>query len=242
MHRSTAMSIAVTCAAATMTSMVSAYPPGFAAPAGVDAAALQPSSPLVDAGLQLQAADFSAANVGLLSNLSAADLGSGANDVWGYVSPSGREYAIVGLQVGTAFVEVTNPTQPCLLTVIPDAASTWSDMATYQQYAYNVNENSGGIQVIDMTQIDGGVVELVRSITTGGLSSAHNIALNPQSGYAYPCGTNVAGGGFMAFDPQPPSAAEHKGNLAGKAVAHIARGGACIIVAHVHVMATSLSP
>jgi hypothetical protein len=31
------------------------------------------------------------------------------NDCWGYTSPSGREYAIMGLERGFGFVEITNP-------------------------------------------------------------------------------------------------------------------------------------
>ena len=31
------------------------------------------------------------------------------NDCWGFVSPSGREYALMGTSSGTAVVEITNP-------------------------------------------------------------------------------------------------------------------------------------
>ncbi len=205
MYKSIVMSIAVTCAAVTMTSRVSAYPPDFTAPAGVDATAILPTSQVVDASLQLQAADFSALNVGQLSNLSVADLGSGANDVWGYTSPSGREYAIVGLHDGTAFVEVTDPTQPCLLTIIPDAGSTWSDMAVYQQYAYNVNETANGLQVFDMTQIDIGLVTLVQEYTDNGIRRAHNVFVNPDSAHAYLCGANSPSNGLVAIDLSDPA-------------------------------------
>jgi choice-of-anchor B domain-containing protein len=205
MYKSIVMSIVVTYVAVTMTSTVSAYPPDFTAPSGVNTTAVLPASQVVDAGLQLQAADFSNLNVNLQSNLSGADLGSGANDVWGYVSPSGREYAIVGLHDGTAFVEVTDPTQPCLLTVILDAGSTWSDMAVYQQYAYNVNESANGLQVIDMTQIDIGLVTLVQEYTDNGIRRAHNVFVNPDSAHAYLCGANAPSNGLVAIDLSDPA-------------------------------------
>ncbi len=162
-----------------------------------------------------KAAVFDALNVELLSQVPVADFPGGAaaaNDVWGYVSGSGREYAIVGLFRGTGFVEVTDPTNPVILGVVSDAASTWSDIAVYGHYAYNVNESAGGMQVIDLSQIDSGVVTLVGSVENG-LATAHNVYANPDSGYVYPCGTNVPQGfGFLAYDlanpanPQPVGA------------------------------------
>ena len=43
-------------------------------------------------------AQFASENVSLYSNVTLAELGSSfAEDCWGYVSPSGREYAIIGV-------------------------------------------------------------------------------------------------------------------------------------------------
>jgi len=129
---------------------------------------------------------------------------SGANDVWGYASPSGREYAIVGLNSATGFVEVTDPFNPVVIETIPDSSFLWSDMRTLGEYAYNVIESSGnGMQILDMSQIDTGVVTLVDTFTGGGFQSAHNIAINTQSGYAYLCGANIAGG-FVVLDLADP--------------------------------------
>jgi hypothetical protein len=42
-----------------------------------------------------------------------------ANDCWGYVSSaSGREYALIGLSLGTGFVEVTDPADAQVVDVI----------------------------------------------------------------------------------------------------------------------------
>lgn len=176
---------------------------GSPAPAEVRSATLRPSDGPERVG-------YNALGVTLLGRVPISDLGSWTNDVWGYVSPQGREYAIVGLQVGTGFVDVTDPSVPEIVAIIPDARSTWSDMAVYQEYAYNVNESGGGMQVINLAQIDEGIVTLVRAVT-GGLGHAHNVFLNPESGYVYPCGTNIASGGFVAYSLADPSDPQYAG-------------------------------
>ena len=82
-----------------------------------------------------QAQQFQAQGVDLLSHLSLTDLGVPAggngNDVWGYVSPSGREYAVVGLYDRCSFVEVTNPAAPVIRAVIPHTGSLWAGLKVY---------------------------------------------------------------------------------------------------------------
>ena len=148
--------------------------------------------------------EFAALDVELLGRVSLAEMSSAAaNDVWAYVSPGGRKYAIVGLEESTAFVDVTNPRSPILVATIPDEVSIWSDMATYKTFAYNVNETGGGMQIIDLSDIDDGVVTLT-GVAAGGMTTAHNVFVNEESGFAYPCGTDVAQG-FEAFDLSNPA-------------------------------------
>lgn len=143
---------------------------------------------------------FGSSNVNFLSRVALTDfpppLPDSANDVWGYVSPSGREYALFGLYNSTAFVEVTNPASPVIVAKIPDANSIWSDIRSYQQHAYNCNESGGGLQTFDLTQIDAGVVTLLGSLTQNGLQTSHTLAVNEESGFLYLCGSNLAPGGF----------------------------------------------
>lgn len=152
--------------------------------------------------------DFSADRVALLSWLSPEDITGitqTANDVWGYVSPSGREYAILGLRFGTAFVEVTDPLAPKIVKTIRGYSSIWRDMAVYDEYAYSVNEGGGGIQVIDLRKIDKGKVKIVDRVEDLGLSTVHNITVDPDSGYAYLSGSNLAEGGLVAVDLSDPA-------------------------------------
>jgi choice-of-anchor B domain-containing protein len=135
------------------------------------------------------------------------------NDCWGYTSPSGREYAIIGLSHGTGFVEVTNPSTASIVAFkarnAQSSSSLWRDIKVYKQYAYSVTEGGGGIQVFDMSQIDQGVVDELASVdATAGTAATHNVALssytdsngNPQA-FLYRCGGGSQGLRIYALEP-----------------------------------------
>jgi choice-of-anchor B domain-containing protein len=153
-------------------------------------------------------AQFDSLNVALRSNLTLADFGQGdanGNDCWGYVSGSGREYALMGLEKGLAIVEITDPVNPVIVGRVNHTASLWGDVKVFGDYCYVVNESGGGMQVIDLSQIDSGIVPLPTVISQGGLSTAHNVALNTDSGYVYTCGAN-GHQGIAAYDLSNPAA------------------------------------
>jgi hypothetical protein len=75
---------------------------------------------------------------------------SAGNDCWGYVSPSGKEYALMCTNRGTAFVEVTDPGDPEILVFHNGPSSTWRDIKVYGEYAYAVSEGGNGIQCFDL--------------------------------------------------------------------------------------------
>lgn len=133
---------------------------------------------------------FASQGVQLRSWLSLSDFGSfsSANDCWGYTSPSGREYAIIGLNSATAFVEITDPDDPQIVAMLSGPNSMWRDIKVYQNFAYSVSEGGNGIQVFSLAQIDSGIVTLVNTVTTGGGVATHNVAINEASGYLYRCG------------------------------------------------------
>jgi len=139
------------------------------------------------------------------SNLNLAALGAGSgNDCWGYVSPSGREYAIMGLNNKVAFVEITNPANPVIVEQISHSSSTWGDIKVWGHYAYAVTEASNtGIQVLDMADIDNGNVTLVKTITSPGRS--HNVVLDTDNGFLYTVGSNQGTGTTMCFDLTDPA-------------------------------------
>ncbi len=137
---------------------------------------------------------------------------SAGNDCWGYVSPSGREYAIMGLEKGFGFVEVTDPMNPVILEVIEGPASTWHDVKVIGDFAYGVSEGGAGIQVMDMTRIDDGIVTLIQNAEINGHSTTHNIVSNTDSGYLYLVGANIANGGLVAVDVSDPKQPELVGS------------------------------
>ncbi len=128
------------------------------------------------------------------------------NSCWGYVSPSGREYALMGLANQVAFVEITNPNGPVIRASIAHTNSLWADVKSHGAFAYVGNEAGGGIQVIDMTNIDTGPASLVTSITAGGLATTHTLAVDNASGFLYAAGANLNGGSLIAYSLANPAA------------------------------------
>lgn len=159
---------------------------------------------------------FASSNVTLLGRVTPQSFSTNAscsftasnvciNDVWGYVSPCGREYAIVGLRVGTGFVDISDPTNPVVVRAITDTNSVWSDMSTLDHYAYNVNESGGGLQIFNLAQIDAGIVNLVSTFTGSGLQTSHTIWVNEASRYLYLAGSNLHGGRLVAVNVNNPA-------------------------------------
>ena len=133
---------------------------------------------------------FTSSGITLLGWLPLGEFGSQTSgaDCWGYTSPSGREYAIIGMSDAVAFVEVSDPGAPVILEVIPAVNSLWRDIKTYQDHAYWVSEGGGGVQIADMSQIDAGIVTFQGSVGDSGTSASHNLAIDETSGFLYRTG------------------------------------------------------
>ena len=87
-----------------------------------------------------------------------AEIGGGSgNDIWGWTDPlTGREYALVGRSTGTAFVDISNPSQPVYVGNLPahTAASPWRGIKVFANHAFIVSEAiDHGMQVFDLTQL-----------------------------------------------------------------------------------------
>ena len=160
--------------------------------------------------------DFDCSGINLRSRVPAADMGdaSGGNDIWGWVDPqSGNEYALVGLQNGTAFVDVTDPEGPVIVGRLPtnSVASTWRDIKVYQDHAYIVADAAGahGLQVFDLARLRGAAPgqTFAADAVYNGFTNSHNIAINESTGYLYAVGTNTCNEGLHIVDirlPQNP--------------------------------------
>ncbi len=129
------------------------------------------------------------------------------SDCWGWVSPAGREYAIIGHSAGTSFVDITDPVAPVIIETISGPTSIWREIKTYGSYAYIVSEGGDGIQVVDLSEIDDGTVSRTTTVTSGGSEATHTIALDETSGYLYRCGGS--GNGLRIYDLADPASPDY---------------------------------
>lgn len=138
------------------------------------------------------------------------------NDIWGWTDPeTGREYALVGMSNGTSFVDVTNPAAPVYLGRLPTASSNslWRDIKTIGHWAYIVAEaRNHGVQGFNLTRLRGLTGNppqtFLPDVLYSGVSAAHNIVANPETGFLYSVGGNAGGetcgGGLHMIDARTP--------------------------------------
>ncbi|MFV1981347.1 MAG: choice-of-anchor B family protein, partial [Rhodothermia bacterium] len=171
------------------------------------------------------AAGYPCREVNLNSFMTVDELGPGdiaplrTADIWGWTDPeTGSEYALVGRNVGTAFVDVSDPVNPVLVGNLPRTpgarATVWRDIKVDGDYAFIVSDGAGdhGMQVFDLTKL--------RDVTNPParfdpdalyieFGSAHNVVINSESGYAYAVGSSAGGlrtcgGGLHMIDIRDP--------------------------------------
>ncbi|MGK0481307.1 MAG: choice-of-anchor B domain-containing protein [Planctomycetota bacterium] len=163
--------------------------------------------------------EFTAQGVRLESWLTLGDLGGAndsGNDCWGYASPSGREYALIGTSNATVIVEVTNPGNAQVIERIVGPSSLWRDVKVYRDRAYSVSEGGSGIQVIDLSGVDAGVVTLESTITGQGTDATHNVAIDVDSGFLYR--TGGSGNGLRIYSLANPSQPQFVGSWSSRYV------------------------
>ena len=133
------------------------------------------------------------------------------NDSWGWTDPqTGKEYAIMGLDNGTAFIDISNPVAAIYLGKLPTHSqnSIWRDIKTYNNHAFIVSEASNhGMQVFDLTRlrdVSNPPENFDEDAHYSGFGNAHNIVINEDSGYAYAVGTSTYSGGPHFIDISNP--------------------------------------
>lgn len=174
------------------------------------------------------AGPFPCENVDMMSYMSLEDLGGGeGNDIWGWTdSRTGKEYALMGLTNGTAFVDISDPKRPVHLGNLPTQTedSIWRDIKVHDNHAYVVSEAEGhGMQVFDLTRLRGldeGNRTFEPDAHYDGFSNTHNLAINEDTGYAYAVGTNTCDGGPHMVDIQSPQSPEFAGCVAEDGYTH----------------------
>jgi len=155
---------------------------------------------------------------------------SSANDIWGWTDPStSKEYALVGLDNGTALVDITDTEELIYLGKLPSATgiSPWRDIKVYQDHAFIVSEAGGhGMQVFDLTKLRN-VVNSPETFEADtrytGFGNAHNIVINEVSGYAYAVGTDTFNGGAHFINIQDPKNPIAEGGYGANGYSHDAQ-------------------
>lgn len=168
-------------------------------------------------------------DVQLLSFLPIKDLGGEQgvelNDIWGWKDPqTGTEYALVGRTNGMAFVDISDPQNPVYVGELPltpgddTQPNSWRDAKVYENHMYVVADNAGdhGMQVFDLTRLrehepGSDPITYEASAVYDEINSAHNVAINTETGYAYivgagagPGGVQSCGGGLHMVNIQDP--------------------------------------
>jgi choice-of-anchor B domain-containing protein len=137
------------------------------------------------------------------------------NEVWGWTDPeTEKDYALVGLANGVAFVDLTEPTSPVVLGRLPTATSTtnWRTLRVYQDHVFVGSEaGAHGVQVFDLTRLRD-VISPPTLFTADarytGNANAHTLDINEATGYLYIAGGSGAhcGGGLHMVDVRNPTA------------------------------------
>ena len=180
------------------------------------------------------AAGYPCNNIDLLAFMPLSAIGGGSgNDIWGWTdSTTGKEYAIMGRTTGTSFVDISDPINPIYLGNLPrhQFNSSWRDIKVYNNHAFIVSEaTNSGIQVFDLTQLQNVTsppVTFAETAYYNGLSTAHNIVINEDSGYAYAVGANTCSGGLDMINIQNPTSPISTGCFSSDGYTHDAQ---CVI-------------
>jgi choice-of-anchor B domain-containing protein len=139
--------------------------------------------------------------------------------MWGWTDPkTGKEYALVGRNEGTSFVDVSDPNNPVYVGTLPMTegaqASVWRDIKVYDNHAFIVADNAGthGMQIVDLTDLrefDGTPITLEEAAHYDEIHSAHNVVINEDTGFAYVVGSSgggqTCGGGLHMVNIQDPT-------------------------------------
>ena len=170
----------------------------------------------------------------LIGKISLSDLGAQAgSDSWGWTdTTTGKEYAIIALNNGTSFVDISDEENLINLGKLPSAtvSSNWRDVKVYKDHAFIVSEAQGhGLQVFDLTKlrdVSNAPATFEADARYARFGNAHNIVINEESGFAYVVGTardDKYGGGAHFINIQDPKNPIEAGGYAENGYSHDAQ-------------------
>lgn len=190
-----------------------------------------------DGSVTIAGEEFNCENVDFLSFLGMNDLeipfpdhtvqlGRKSNDIWGWLSPTGREFTLLGVDNGLVVIDSTDAINPCIVAKMPTRrpVDTWGDIKVIDNTMYHVKDTndfradgfatepepaaSYGIEVYDLLpldQLDCSVENYFPLFVWPNYvfrdhGRSHNLVANPPSGLLYSVGTERCRGGFLVLD------------------------------------------
>ena len=152
--------------------------------------------------------------IDLVAEVPAADMGgAGIADVWGWVDPATKkEYAILGSTDGVQFLDVSDPSKPIYLGVLPlkapGGALIWQEIEILNDHAYIVCDlDPCGLQIFDLKRLSGAEAALPvwRPDVVVQIGPAHSIDANPDTNHIFVNGTGpVVAGQPTIYDVSQP--------------------------------------
>jgi choice-of-anchor B domain-containing protein len=162
------------------------------------------------------AGPYPCSGVDLLARVGLSDLGGrSANAIWGAVeSAKKREIAVVGLDNGTAFVDLSKPGCPVVLGRMPSTSSRSPsrDVKAIGDYALSVAEiQNHGMQIFDLRTLGSSAsTEMLkpaltyRGTSSEAISNAHNIIVHEATKHVYLVGARSCDGGLHMVNFENP--------------------------------------
>ncbi|MGH2572352.1 MAG: choice-of-anchor B family protein [Actinomycetota bacterium] len=164
----------------------------------------------------------------LMSHVTLAQMGgTRGNDIWGWADPvTDQEWALMGMNNGTAFVDVTDPENPVVIGRLPTHTfnSSWRDIKVFNDHAFVVADNAGahGMQVFDLTHLRTAPPGTIfpEDAHYPGFANSHNININEDTGFAYAVGSNTCAGGLHMVNINDPSNPQFAGCVSSDGYTH----------------------
>ena len=179
-----------------------------------------------------KAGEYQCRNVNMHGFLSHEDLGSQVkmgNDIWGWTSPSGREFGVVGQRDGVGFVEINWDGSLVYIGRLDTQteAVSWRDVKVIDNHAYIGSEaQNHGMQIFDLRKLEDvkpwwnpwffkpKVFSKEKDLTAlyMGFGASHNLVAHEETKMIYAVGgrsgangrnTTCAGGFFMVDVSNP---------------------------------------
>ena len=166
-------------------------------------------------------------NIDLVSHIALTDMKlkpNSANNIWGHTDlNTGTEYAIIGLDTGTAVFSLADPAAPKEVGSIAGSSTLWRDMkvlqfydnslARWRAYAYVSSEGTDNIQIIDLNQlpVSAQLVSADQAVTSAhSLYISHvdyttNTTLEGLEPALHIVGQKAVGGAFTSYGLKNPT-------------------------------------